>query len=350
MEIFQKAKTVRLRSHHDKYLLADEDEETVYQDRNGCYKNAKWAVEIVENANFIRLKSCYGKYLTASNMPFLFGARGKKVLQTIPRRLDSSLEWEPLREGVQVRLKTRYGQFLRANGRLPPWRNSITHDIPHRTSTQDWILWDVDIVEIRPKQNDDDRDRGRDHHEQQQQQQRQQQQQQPPPQKQRTRPTPIAMPARSAPPSQSSSASDGSEFDYFSKIELRSPKPNEAKEDFSCDVLSPKKEGRTIFYDVGDEKGNVDPNDEKFFTFKGSSVNELNEKLKEEIGRDDILVCCRNPLNGNLYPLRLQLPPNNTDMHVIVVPSSFKRLGIRNRMGEKMKEIDQREEKEKEGG
>lgn len=87
---------------------------------------------------------------------------------------------------------------------------------------------------------------------------------------------------------------------------------------------SPTKEGRVIFYDVGDENGEVD--DAKkgaFFTFKGSCVDDLKEKLKEETGLDDILVCCRNPLTAKLYPLRLQLPPNNTDMHVVVVPSSF---------------------------
>lgn len=149
MEFFQKAEEVRLRSRHDKYLLADDDEETVCQDRNGAIKNARWTVEIVENANVLRLKSSYGKYLTASNMPFLLGMTGKKVLQTLPKRLDSSVEWEPIREGFQVRLKTRYGQFLRANGGVPPWRNSITHDIPHRTATQDWVLWDVDVVQIR---------------------------------------------------------------------------------------------------------------------------------------------------------------------------------------------------------
>ena len=102
MEFFQKAKVVRLRSYHDKYLVADDDKETVYQDRHGCYNNAKWNVEFVEYDNLIRLKSCYGKYLTATNMPFLLGATGKKVQQALPSRLNSSLEWEPIREGMQV--------------------------------------------------------------------------------------------------------------------------------------------------------------------------------------------------------------------------------------------------------
>lgn len=149
MELFKNAKAVRLRSAHNKYLTAEEDEESVTQDRNGSAKCAKWTVEYVENQeNIIRLKSCYNKYLTASNHPFLLGMTGRKVLQTRPKRLDSSVEWEPIQQGNQVKLKTRYGQFLRANGGLPPWRNSVTHDIPHRTATQDWIFWDVHVVEI----------------------------------------------------------------------------------------------------------------------------------------------------------------------------------------------------------
>ncbi|KAJ7974461.1 Actin cross-linking protein, putative (DUF569) [Quillaja saponaria] len=151
MELFQKAKVIRLLSHHEKYLLADDDKEIVCQDRNGSIKNARWTVEIVEGTNVLRLQSCYGKYLTASNLPFILGMRGKKVLQTLPKRLDSSVEWEPIREGVQFRLKTRYGQYLRANGGVPPWRNSVTHDIPHRTATQDWVLWDVDVLEIQSR-------------------------------------------------------------------------------------------------------------------------------------------------------------------------------------------------------
>lgn len=156
MDLFKNAKAVRLRSHHNKYLTADEDEESVNQDRNGSSKAARWTVEFLPpdnetNHNIIRLKSCYNKYLTASNQPFLLGMTGRKVLQTLPRRLDSSVEWEPIRDGHgQVKLRTRYGQFLRANGGLPPWRNSVTHDIPSRTATQEWIFWNVDVVEIVP--------------------------------------------------------------------------------------------------------------------------------------------------------------------------------------------------------
>ncbi|KAJ7970943.1 Actin cross-linking protein, putative (DUF569) [Quillaja saponaria] len=286
MEFFQKAKVVRFRSHHDKYLLADDDQETVCQDRNGSVINARWNVEIVENDNVIRLRSCYSKYLTASNMPFLLGMTGKKVLQTLPSRLDSSVEWEPIREGVQVRLKTRYGQYLRANGGVPPWRNSITHDIPHRTATQDWVLWDVDVLEFHPR-----------------------------PSKPQSRPQSITPPDRS--PSQVSLSSPV-------RIELRSPRQENQIGD-SLGEAPLRCEGRIIYFNVANEKGDVDNvKDEKSFTFKGSGVEELKGKLKEETGLDDILVCSRNPLNGKLYPMLLHLPPNNTDMHIVVVPLSSK--------------------------
>ncbi|CAA7031876.1 unnamed protein product [Microthlaspi erraticum] len=146
MEFFQKAKAVRIRKVHEKYLTADEDEETVTQDRNGSDKRARWTVEPVRGSfKVIRLKSFYGSYLTASNEPFLLGATGRKVVLSKPSRLDSSVEWEPVKEGSKVKLKTRYGNFLRANSGLPPWRNSVTHDSPH---ISDSFLWDVDMVEI----------------------------------------------------------------------------------------------------------------------------------------------------------------------------------------------------------
>lgn len=154
MEFFNKAKAVRLKSHHDKYLVADDDEVTVRQHRNGSSKKARWTVEFVDgNSHLIRLKSSYGGYLSASDETSNFGMTGKKVLLlsvSDPKiiRVDSSIQWEPIKEGFKVKLRTRGGKFLRANGATPPFRNSVTHDVPHRTVTQDWVLWEVDVLDI----------------------------------------------------------------------------------------------------------------------------------------------------------------------------------------------------------
>lgn len=81
MDFFYKAKAVKLKSHLDKYLVADDDQENIRQSRNGSSRKARWLVELVEaeNSHFIRLKSGSGKYLTASDEPFLLGMTGKKV-------------------------------------------------------------------------------------------------------------------------------------------------------------------------------------------------------------------------------------------------------------------------------
>ncbi|KAH9609903.1 hypothetical protein KSS87_016340 [Heliosperma pusillum] len=151
MEFFTKAKTVRLRSQHNKYLVAAEDEESVKQSRSGSSKTARWSVETVDNKpNVIRLKNCQSwKYLRATDDPFLLGMTGRRVGQSSPRlRLDPTVEWEPIREGSLIKLRTRKGNFLRANAGIPPWNNSVTHDVPSRTSTQDWIFWSVDVLDV----------------------------------------------------------------------------------------------------------------------------------------------------------------------------------------------------------
>lgn len=281
MELFQRAKAVRLRSHHDKYLHAEEDEESINQDRNGSSKNAKWTVEhIPEYDNIIRLKSCYNKYLTASNQPLLLGVTGRKVIQTLPRRLDSSVEWEPVREGAQVKLKTRYGNFLRANGGLPPWRNSVTHDIPHRSATQDWILWDVDVLEIHVGN-----------------------------------PPPPPIPH-----------SDSLDFGSSTPSALSFKSDRFSRQESTDSVGSPPKmEGRTIYYHVAEDNGDVDDENVQGYSlvFNGNDVEQLTRKFVEETGLDGVIVCSRSPLNGKLYPLRLHLPPNNVTMQVVLVlPSS----------------------------
>ncbi|KFK41411.1 hypothetical protein AALP_AA2G127500 [Arabis alpina] len=276
MDFFHKAKAVRMRNVHEKYLTADEDEETVTQDRNGSDKRARWTVEPVRGSfEVIRLRSCYGTYLTISNERFLLGATGRKVVLSKPTPLNSSVEWEPVREGLKVKLKTRYGNFLRANGGLPPWRNSVTHDTPHYS---DSFLWDVDIVEILVETA--------------------------PP-----APAPALMTIppphmRPSSPPMSRSSSEKSEEEL-----TKSP---------------PKTEGRTIYYHIADEEGHVEDESAVGYplTFKGNSVEQLTQALREETSMDDVVVCTRNPLNGKLFPIRLQLPPNNPTMHVVLVPSS----------------------------
>ncbi|XP_057810900.1 uncharacterized protein LOC131025248 [Salvia miltiorrhiza] len=281
MDLFQNAKAVRLKGSHGKYLVAEDDEVSVTQERSGASKSAKWAVEFVESSDtIIRLRSCYGKYLTASNQPFLLGMTGRKVLQTLPPRLDSSVEWEPIRENGAVKLKTRYGHFLRANGGLPPWRNSVTHDIPHRTATQDWIFWEVHVVEFLPPP--------------------------PPPQISVAKEDCFASDATSPTTSQSSKSAS------FSRQEWDGSPPKAS-------------DGRLIYFHVADEYGEVENEFEELcIAFKGFQVSELASRLEDELGIPGLTVCTKSPLNGKLYPLRLHLPPNNATMHVIVLPPSSK--------------------------
>lgn len=92
-------------------------------------------------------------------------------------------------------------------------------------------------------------------------------------------------------------------------------------------VSSPPKgsDGRLIYFHIANEYGEIDEGfEELYITFKGNGVNELTRRLEEELGIDGLTVCTRSPLNGKLYPLRLQLPPNNAIMHVMVIPPSSK--------------------------
>ncbi|RZR96306.1 hypothetical protein BHM03_00025297 [Ensete ventricosum] len=328
MELFDRAKAVRLRGRHGKYLMAGEDEEHVIQSRQGSHHAACWGVEFVDGDRTLRLRSCYGRFLAATSEHFLLGATGKKVIQApaAGSRHDSSLEWEPVRDGFQVKLKSYSGHFLRANGGVPPWRNSVTHDVPHRTATQDWVLWDVDIVQIHPT-----------------------------PARLRSfaakapsaMPPPSAAPAvppsstlRTSPPSGPSDPDKKSPDFSSSRSTSRSSSPDPEssphKPTFSptlsnrqlalrtcrlhVSLLQAPAPGRTIHYTVADDNGNVDASMEwSSLTFIGTSVPELTSKLKKMTRLDDIIVCTRNPLNHRLSPLYLQLPPNNRTMQLVVV-------------------------------
>ncbi|XP_076947929.1 uncharacterized protein LOC143620006 [Bidens hawaiensis] len=279
MDLLRTAKVVRLRSHQGKFLHANTDQESISQDRHGTAMNTHWTIELVDNTpdniTIVRLKSCYNKYLTASDHPFLFGLTGKKVVQSVPPHLDSSVEWEPIRDGKQVKLKTRYGHYLRGNGWLPPWRNSVTHDIPHRTATQDWIMWHIDVVSN------------------------------------------IDQSMQLVPYSDSFASESNSPISSWPKS------PTSSNHELIDSPLK-REEGRAIHYRVvSDNVRETDENGQGFcISFKGNEVNELTRMLEEETRLHNITVCSQSPLDGKLYPLRLQLPPNNVTMKVVVVQNS----------------------------
>lgn len=93
----------------------------------------------------------------------------------------------------------------------------------------------------------------------------------------------------------------------------------------SSDSFAKLGDGRFIFYYIADEFGEIDEKMEELcITFDGNTVEELTKTLEDATGLEEIIVCTKSPLNGKLYPLSLQLPPNNTTMNVIVLPSSSK--------------------------
>ncbi|KAL5209051.1 hypothetical protein ABZP36_004674 [Zizania latifolia] len=323
MELFERAKVVRLKSHHDKFLYADEDEVHVMQDRNGASPNARWTVERVPHSpGVVRFRSHYGRYLSASNEPFLLGMTGHKVLQASPPSQGgiavSSVEWEPVKDGFQVRLKTRYGHFLRANGRLPPWRNSVTHDVPHRTATQDWVLWDVEIVQLLTP--------GPEHAVSAPAAAMSAPASPPPPELKKPPPPPAAhhRPTKSYTPQPPPPLEDDAPPPPPPPPKP-APAPSRLESSLSFSAPLHKVEGRAIYYRIADDKGNVDDDEEaRSFTFNGSNLEELTHKLQEETGLDDLIICTRSPINGKLTPLRLQLPPNNAAMHIVLVLESSK--------------------------
>ncbi|PWA71098.1 actin cross-linking [Artemisia annua] len=115
MDIFRNDMIIHLKNVQDKYLIAQQDEQSVSKSRNGFTKNAQWKVE-VNDEDSLYLKSCYGKYLTASNQPLIPGmtARNLRVTQTQPEKKNTSHLWLPVgqpeqREPHTMWLRTLHG-------------------------------------------------------------------------------------------------------------------------------------------------------------------------------------------------------------------------------------------------
>ncbi|KAL6880698.1 hypothetical protein ACP4OV_012263 [Aristida adscensionis] len=339
MELFERARTVRLRSHHAKYLYADEDESRVTQDRNASSPNARWLVEPVPHTpGVLRLRSRYGRYLSASNEPFLLSVSGaRRVVQTLPHRLDSSVEWVPVRDAATaatanaVRLRTRYGNFLRANSRLPPWRNAVTHDVPHRHAG--WVLWEVEVVQVLPPTAPDSSAASASAAAHAATSDSPAPSYKPPSRPASPSPSPAPVPtsALRPPPPPHHRPEDSAPFRAQPPPPpagyIAPPAPGFARLESADSFSVPlhKVDGRLIHYHIGDDDGDVDDDEDGHsFTFNGTSLEELLEMLKEETGLEDIIICSRSPITKKLLPLRLQLPPNNAAMHIVLVRESSK--------------------------
>ncbi|KAJ0818037.1 putative actin-crosslinking [Helianthus annuus] len=156
MDVLRNDMIIRIKNNQGRYLVAQQDEESVSKSRDGSTKNAQWTVEMYDEES-LYLKSCYGKYLTASNQPSIPGliARNLRVTQTQPAKRNTSHRWLPVsqpdpREPHSVWLKTPHSSYLRSHYGPPPLGNLITHDpiwkdTPNPRNKK--ILWHIEIVD-----------------------------------------------------------------------------------------------------------------------------------------------------------------------------------------------------------
>ncbi|KAL4577234.1 hypothetical protein LXL04_013339 [Taraxacum kok-saghyz] len=149
---------IRVKYGKDRYLIAEDDKESISKCRDGSTKNAQWTIEVYDEES-LYLKSCYGKYLTASNQPSIPGmiAKHLKVVQTLPEKKNTSHQWLPVSQSpmgqstdtgkqLSMWLKTPHGSYLEAH----TGRNLITHDLLRRKGCNPLnkkILWHIEIVD-----------------------------------------------------------------------------------------------------------------------------------------------------------------------------------------------------------
>ncbi|CAK9866431.1 unnamed protein product [Sphagnum jensenii] len=111
--------------------------------RNHCIHQA-----VTGSHDTIRLKSINNLYLTALEEAFLLGETGNKVQQSYSSKADSAVEWHPIHVTGEnrIKLKTMRGTYLRANGGIPPYKNSVTHDSTKKAVSLNSFLWEVEIA------------------------------------------------------------------------------------------------------------------------------------------------------------------------------------------------------------
>ncbi|XP_065008971.1 uncharacterized protein LOC135639124 [Musa acuminata AAA Group] len=149
MEFFEGAMTVRLQSCHGTYLVVDEHWHRVMLRSDRFCDGARWTVVIVTDASGqrrLRLRSFYGRYLAPhpTDDSIFFG---RKVMLD---DLGPGVNWEPLRENSDVRLRCVFNQFLRADSVNLTWREPVTVDYRSILGIRRRFLWRVEAIGVAP--------------------------------------------------------------------------------------------------------------------------------------------------------------------------------------------------------
>ncbi|KAF2931534.1 uncharacterized protein [Oryza sativa Japonica Group] len=308
MEVFENARSVRLRSHLGTYLCAADDggggggEAVTHGYRRNC-RGTVWAVE-TSGDDYVRLQGHRGLYLCATELPAALdgGCRGSAaccwVIQagSPPSPNDGAFLWTPRREGEHLTLTGLYGRLLRARFGLTPRENAVTVDRDAAPEESSWV------VEVVPESEA------------------------PPP-----RCRALSCDARlEAATSEPDTAFTTAFVRFYSAKELKVVKPppppeeGEEEEEPPSEAAPGALVARTIFYNTARDDGRVDDFDQgtwRYFTFKEQSLAALRRRLEEEARREDFVVCrrrCAAPPPG-LFPVVLDLPPGNRDMEFVLV-------------------------------
>ncbi|XP_031488517.1 uncharacterized protein LOC116256318 [Nymphaea colorata] len=298
MEFFCEAEAVRLRSHNNKFLCVTDDGRSLRLSRNGNAKEAVWQVVCVSldyRRPILRLKSrAVGCFLKATDAVALMrGIKvGGKVVPCWSDPMDFSLDWEPRREGFQVVLMSRKnGGFLRPHSGPSPWRNAVTLDPSLSKATltavaiQQCFLWEVEPADAEPA------------------------------------PSLLVSVFTSLAMDDQLGMRSSSDYEERSITSSRSSTVGtETPGSLSSSTREPNE--RVISFTMMDHN-ETDEDDKQFssITFQGNDVQDMTRKLEEATGLQDIIVCGKNPCDGEVFPLRLPLPPGNLPMRVLLVQS-----------------------------
>ncbi|XP_052156473.1 uncharacterized protein LOC127774269 [Oryza glaberrima] len=161
MEVFENARSVRLRSHLGTYLCAADvgdggGEAVTHGYRRNC-RGTVWAVE-TSGDDYVRLQGNRGLYLCATELPAALdgGCRGSAaccwVIQagSPPSPNDGAFLWTPRREGEHLTLTGLYGRLLRARFGLTPRENAVTVDRDAAPEESSWVVEVVPESEAPP--------------------------------------------------------------------------------------------------------------------------------------------------------------------------------------------------------